>query len=199
MKIKQPLVIASNNEQKTSELIKCFAYLGYQAVSYQQFLPRQRFPSEGTDSYLVNAERKARFIAAQLPDQWVVADDSGMVLAADPNGLGVQTARQLSQYADDEHRLNQRILQLVDGQSRDVTMTTTLVLIKNQRVVTGHGEFKGQVATSEQGDNGSSFDLILVPTGMDQTLARLTDQQKLPRLHRTKAIQNLLVKLQETD
>jgi hypothetical protein len=51
MKTKRRFVIASNNQAKTAELVTCFAYLGYQAISYQQLIGRHEFPSEGTQSY----------------------------------------------------------------------------------------------------------------------------------------------------
>ncbi len=198
MKTKRRFVIASNNQAKTAELVTCFAYLGYQAISYQQLIGRHEFPSEGTQSYQKNAQGKANFIARLLPDEWIVADDSGMLLAADPDGLGVQTARQLKMYTDTEHHLNQRILAIVANKSREVTMTTTLVLRTPIKSVIGHGEFHGTIATEERGQNGASFDLILVPDGMHQTLAELSDAVKLPLLHRTKAIADLMTHMEET-
>lgn len=197
MKIKQPFVIASNNAAKTRELISCFAYLGYEAISYQSLMERVEFPNEGTTSYQQNAAQKASYIAQLLPDEWVVADDSGMELAADSDGLGVQTARQLQAYTDTEHHLNARVLELVAGKSRAVTMTTTLVMITPYRHFVGHGTFEGTIATAERGTNGASFDLILVPAGQSCTLAQLPTAEKLPLLHRTHAIQDLMQHVEE--
>lgn len=188
-------MIASNNKNKTSELITCFHFLGLRARSYQELTNILAFPPEGTQTYLVNARNKARFVAQYLPDQWVVADDSGMKLMAWPQKLGVTTARQLEPYQDNDD-LNQKILKLVMGKSRIVKMIAQLVLITpDQGEFTGYGEFNGTIASAQRGTNGASFDLILVPQGRTQTLAQLTDQEKMPLLHRTKAILDLISNL----
>lgn len=197
MNHKEPFVIASNNRAKTNELINCFAYEGITAISYLDLIDKQTFPNEGTNSYLENASGKARFVSKLLPANTIVADDSGMILDALPGNLGVQTARQLKDYSNEEHRLNQRILDLVGQKSRAVTMTTTLVLIDGTGLFHATGEFHGEIAMKESGSNGSSFDLILVPKGMHKTLAQLDDEQKIPLLHRTKAIVNLMRHPQE--
>ncbi|WP_137597741.1 non-canonical purine NTP pyrophosphatase [Paucilactobacillus kaifaensis] len=196
MKSFPTFIIASNNKSKTEELIKCFRFLGLQAKSYQDEIDVLKFPPEGTKTYLANARKKARFVAQYLPDQWIVADDSGMVLQALPKRLGVTTARQLEPYQDVDD-LNQKVLKLVAGKSRLVKMIAQLVLVTPDKgEFGGYGEFNGTVATSQRGTNGSSFDLILEPQGMKQTIAQLPDQEKIPMLHRTKAILDLISKLE---
>lgn len=195
MKNLPTFVIASNNRAKTDELIACFRFLGLQAKSYQALIKPLAFPPEKTKSYLANARLKAQFVANFLPHQWVVADDSGMELQALPQSLGVMTARQLGPYQDVDE-LNRKILTLIEGKSRLVKMISQLVLIMpNKDEVTGCGIFNGTIAYSPRGTNGASFDLILMPQGMHQTLAQLSDQEKIPLLHRTKAILNLISKL----
>lgn len=121
-------VIASNNLAKTQELIQIFAYYNFTAISYQKLINKVKFPPEGNKNYEENAKQKAEFIAKRLPQEWVIADDSGMLLAAHPNELGVLTARQLAPYARTEEQLNNRILAMVNGKSRQVQMVTWLVL-----------------------------------------------------------------------
>lgn len=195
MKIGQPVIIASNNLAKTNELITCFQSVGMQAISYQKLLSPVTFPAEGTQSYLLNARTKAHFLADYLPDEWIVADDSGMKLTALSEKLGVMTARQLGSFKDD-HELNNKILSLVAGKDRTVKMISQLVLVTpDNREFDASGIFRGTIAMNERGANGSSFDLILVPRGMDQTLAQLPDKIKLPLLHRTNAIKQLINKV----
>lgn len=192
-------VIASNNADKTAELISIFASFGRQAISYQDLIERVVFPTEGTNSYLENAMKKARFIADKLPDEWVVADDSGMRLVAYPDQLGVVTARQLADYTETMTMLNEHIIRMVNGKEHEVTMTSHLVLITPEFTLTSEGSFEGMIADKEAGHNGRSFDLILRPKGSDKTLAELPDAERIPQLHRTKAVKQLLSELEEKD
>lgn len=199
MGIPSRFIIASNNKSKTAELIKCFSWLGQTAISYQQLLGRLEFPTEGTTSYVDNATGKAQFIADQLPNEWVVGDDSGMILAAYPDQLGVLTARQLKGKFVTADDLNHVIIDLVTGKSRDVQMRSYLVAIHGATKVLAEGEFDGQISAQPVGTNGRGFDQILQPEGYFQTLAQLTDEEKMPLLHRTKAIENLLQQLRSED
>jgi len=194
MELKQPFVIASNNHFKTVELIQCFNFCGYQAISYLDLIAKVEFPNEGTDDYGNNALVKARFIAKLLPNELVVADDSGMILEAYPDQFGVTTARELSEYRDLD-QLNRHIIKLVDGKSRGVKMLSYLAMVGLAEEYIGVGQFNGEIAFNEAGNNGSSFDLILKDLNSGKTLAELPDSQKLRLLHRTKAIQNLIEKI----
>lgn len=190
-------VIASNNLAKTQELIQIFAYYNITAISYRKLINKVKFPPEGDKNYVENAKQKAEFIVKRLPQEWVVADDSGMLLAAHPNELRVLTARQLAPYAHTEEQLNNRILAMVNGRSRQVQMVTWLVLNSPTQQYIAKGDFKGTISDRPQGNNGRSFDLILVPDGLQTTLAQLTDEKKIPLLHRAKAVQHLLSQLKE--
>ncbi|WP_268913946.1 non-canonical purine NTP pyrophosphatase [Lentilactobacillus sp. SPB1-3] len=195
MKIPSRFVIASNNQAKTQELIKCFQWLGQEAISYQQLLGKLNFPDEGTTSYVDNATGKAQFVANQLPGEWVVGDDSGMILQAYPNQLGVVTARQLNGRYKTDDDLNNLIIDLVANKTRKVQMRSYLVAIHGRTKVFAEGEFNGHISEVPTGDNGGGFDKILEPDGYVKTLAELSDSEKMPLLHRTKAIENLLQQL----
>ncbi|MDV7718994.1 non-canonical purine NTP pyrophosphatase [Pediococcus ethanolidurans] len=196
---KQPILIASNNLDKTAELIKCFKDFKISAESYQNVITRLHFPNEGTTSYLNNARQKATFIFQKLPDESVLGDDSGMIVAAYPDKFGVQTSRQLSNYPSDADK-NHYLINLVNGRSRQVTLRTDLILcVADHRVYHGLGVFEGTFNTTERGNNGYGFDKILIPLGETQTLAEMTDTEKTPYLHRTKAIQNLLEKVAQNE
>lgn len=188
-------VIASNNEQKTQELIECFNWLGQKAISYQQLIPKCDFPQEGQKSYFENAKRKCEFIAEKIPNECVVADDTGMILKAYPDWLGVLTARELKMNQINDADLNQKIIELVNKKSREVEMISTLVAIYKSKLTFGVGHFNGQISSRPRGKNGHGFDLILEAGTSKKTLAELSLNQKMPLLHRTKAIENLLLKL----
>lgn len=185
-------IIASNNRNKTRELIQIFEWFGQQAISYQSLLGRVDFPKEGTISYSENALTKANWIAQKLPGKWIVADDTGMMLEACPQSLGITTSRDLHMDQTTDSALNQQILKMVANQSRKVTMQSTLVAVNQPHVLKATGKFVGQISAEPRGNNGKSFDLILEVPGKNATLAELPNDEKIPLLHRTKAVQNLL-------
>lgn len=196
---KRPVVIASNNLDKTGELVLSLKASRIPAESYRAVHKRVQFPKEGTHSYFENARQKALFMAHLLPDDYVLADDTGMMVAAYPDKFGVQTARQLKTYPTDEAK-NLYLIKLVAGKSRLVTFRTELVLCTpNHHLYHSVGIFKGTFSTEERGQNGFGFDKILVPLGDTQTLAEKTTAQKLPFLHRTKAVHHLLEKVVKND
>ena len=53
----------------------------------------QPMPAEGVASYLDNVRQKARFVSQAMPGEYVLADDSGLTLAACPGQLGIRTAK----------------------------------------------------------------------------------------------------------
>lgn len=188
----QPILIASNNLDKTIELAKCFKVANVHAQSYQNKLARTTFPKEGTTSYLDNARQKAIFIAEKMPHAYVLGDDSGMIVDAYPDKFGVETSRQLVDYPTDKDK-NDYLINLVAGKSRNVTLRTDLVLCSpSHHLYHGFGEFKGTFSDQERGQNGYGFDKILIPQGETHTLAEMPDCKKTPYLHRTKAVHNLL-------
>lgn len=120
-----------------------------------------------------------------------MADDTGMMLEACPQSLGITTSRDLHMDQTTDSALNQQILKMVANQSRAVTMQSTLVAVNQPHVLKATGKFVGQISAEPRGNNGKSFDLILEVPG-NATLAELPNDEKIPLLHRTKAVQNLL-------
>jgi len=194
----KPVIIASNNLDKTAELIACLQQFQVAAKFYQDLIPRVSFPSEGTTDYVVNARTKAQFISQKLPQEFILGDDSGMILSAFPNRFGVQTSRQLTAYPTDADK-NHYLIQLVARKNRNVQLRTDLILQTPQHSYHGFGVFKGTFSQEERGQNGYGFDKILIPDGESRALAELTDAEKFPYLHRTKAVKNLLEKVANND
>lgn len=187
-------LIASNNEFKTRDLIKCLAFYGIQAVPYTDELPKLRFPAEQTDSYEANALHKAQFLASHTT-KGVIADDSGIEVPALGEHLGVTTKRELHQ--DVSHSDNQTILNAMRGQDdRRATMVSTLVAIApGQAAVTAVGRVSGTIATQTRGTNSTGFDKLFILPHQQGTLAEMSDEQRLPLTHRGRAAEQLAAEL----
>lgn len=188
-------IIATHNQRKGQEIIDILHYYGYSGQLYTAQLAQKEFPPETTTSYLRNAEAKAVFISAKLSMMPVLADDSGLELAAYPKRYGVQTARELKAELP-VGDLNEYLLHLVDGKSRQFTMKTTVVLALAGKVVkVGHGQLNGQIAVTAQGNKSRGFDRIFIPAGHHHTLAEMDKDERFSYLHRARAVKDLLNQL----
>lgn len=195
--MKNNFVIATHNTFKADEIQNILRFYHQWGEIYTDKLPRQHFPSESTTSYQANATKKAIFISQQLPGANVIADDSGLELAAFPAKYGVQTARELAVEVPDG-QLNRYLIQLVNGKSRKFTMKTIIALAVNGHISNiARGELTGVIAPEERGTNSTGFDRILIPDGEDQTLAEMSRPKRISYLHRARAVKNLLDQLGE--
>ncbi len=195
--MKNNFIIATHNIHKIKEIETILNFYHQHGEGYRKNLPQQTFPPESTVSYEENAKEKALFISQQLPAAKIIADDSGLELPAFPGRYGVQTARELAQEVPNGD-LNNYLIHLVDGKSRQFIMKTTIALaINNQVVKIGHGQLKGTIAHAERGVNATGFDRIFIPTGESQTLAEMDQPTRISYLHRARAVKNLLDQLGE--
>ena len=195
--MKNNFIIATHNIHKIKEIATILNFYHQHGEGYRKKLPQQTFPPESTVSYEGNAKEKALFISQQLPAAKIIADDSGLELPAFPGRYGVQTARELAQEVPNGD-LNDYLIHLVDGKSRQFIMKTTLALaINNQVVKIGHGQLKGTIAHAERGVNATGFDRIFIPAGESRTLAEMDLPTRISYLHRARAVKNLLDQLGE--
>lgn len=195
--MKNNFIIATHNIHKIKEIATILNFYHQHGEGYRKKLPQQTFPPESTVSYEGNAKEKALFISQQLPAAKIIADDSGLELPAFPGRYGVQTARELAQEVPNGD-LNNYLIHLVDGKSRQFIMKTTIALaINNQVVKIGHGQLKGTIAHAERGVNATGFDRIFIPAGESRTLAEMDLPTRISYLHRARAVKNLLDQLGE--
>ncbi|MCR1863424.1 non-canonical purine NTP pyrophosphatase [Limosilactobacillus reuteri] len=195
--MKNNFIIATHNIHKIKEIATILNFYHQHGEGYRKKLPQQTFPPESTVSYEGNAKEKALFISQQLPAAKIIADDSGLELPAFPGRYGVQTARELAQEVPNGD-LNDYLIHLVDGKSRQFIMKTTIALaINNQVVKIGHGQLKGTIAHAERGVNATGFDRIFIPAGESRTLAEMDLPTRISYLHRARAVKNLLDQLGE--
>ena len=145
------------------------------------------FPPEDGLDYVDNARIKARHgRLVGAADRWMLADDSGIELAALGGGPGVQTAR----WAEGRHV--ERALAAVEGNDRSARYVCELVCIApDGSEVRGTGVLEGTIARGPAGDEGFGFDPVFVPLGETRTVAELGDAWKALHSHRALAAQEL--------
>lgn len=147
------------------------------------------FPPEDGATYVDNARIKARYGRLVGPaDRWMLADDSGIEVAALGGGPGVLTAR----WAEGRH-VEKLLVALADAATREAQYVCELVALSpERREVRGTGVLRGTIAEQPAGDEGFGFDPVFVPHGETRTVAELGDAWKAERSHRALGARALL-------
>src|SRR5215204_993223 len=96
------LVIATHNRGKAAEINKLLGDIPWRLVSLQDF-DDVGVAEENENSYVGNAMLKARYYAVATRN-WVLADDSGLEVAALGGVPGVLSARYAGESASDAER-----------------------------------------------------------------------------------------------
>ncbi len=177
--------VCSGNPHKLEEVAALFP--GWEL----DLLAGVEFPDEDGATYLDNARIKARYgRLVGSADRWMLADDSGIELAALDHGPGVLTAR----WAEGRHV--DQALAAVDGADRRARYVCELVALSpDGREVRGTGTLEGAIALAPAGREGFGFDPVFVPHGETRTVAELGDAWKAEHSHRARAAQSLLLDL----
>jgi XTP/dITP diphosphohydrolase len=174
--------VCSGNPHKLAEFAALFP--GWEL----DLLAGVEFPEEGGATYFENALIKARYGREVGPaDRWMIADDSGIELAALDGGPGIVTAR----WAGGRHV--ERALAAVEGKERFARYVCELVAVSPEgREVRGTGVLEGMIAWARAGSEGFGFDPVFVPAGETRTVAELGDAWKAEHSHRALAARALL-------
>jgi XTP/dITP diphosphohydrolase len=188
------LWLATHNKGKVDEFKRLLSGMPVElhiASEISSFSP----PPETGKTFLENALIKARsLISVVQPDEWVLADDSGLCVEG-LNGLpGVHSARYAGDHASAAEN-NAKLLKMVQIRTpgnRAAYFECSLVLIAPDRSETiFSGTAKGTIATKEAGKNGFGYDPVFIAEGQTITFAEMAYADKNAISHRNMATQKL--------
>ncbi|MCO0831577.1 non-canonical purine NTP pyrophosphatase [Fructobacillus sp. W13] len=191
-------VFATNNQKKIMELKKFGALLDQEVVGYEEVLgKRLAFPAESEDSLEDNAKAKANFVHQYLPDEWVLADDTGFFLEAFPDRFGVTAAREMKELGlSGSENINRYLLDLykdVPDEKRGAYFLATMALVSPEGKVVVVAE-RGGVAIAHEPHGGPELggitDIILGENG--QTLSAMPLEEVLDYHDRSRALRALI-------
>jgi XTP/dITP diphosphohydrolase len=152
-------------------------------------LDRADYPEETGATYYDNARLKADFGRAHSTG-WVLAEDSGIEVAALGGRPGVQSARYATEGAPAIAKL---LAELGDDDERDARYVSELVLLAPDGTeYRGTGTLDGRIAHQPSGTEGFGYDPVFIPDGEERTVADLGDAWKAVNSHRARAAQALL-------
>ena len=184
------LIIATRNNGKVREIQTLLGSVPF------QLLPLSDFGDLGTaseleDSYTGNAISKGRYYARET-QELVLADDSGLEVAALNGAPGVLSARYAGPNATDSQRRRKLLEELASDAliDRSARFVCAMALVKKDGEVlkVTQGVCEGFICTDQRGASGFGYDPIFVPGGYSETFGELSETIKNRISHRAKAI-----------
>lgn len=181
------IILATNNSHKLSEIRakvdNSFKVLSLYDVGFGDEIPETGFTLEE------NAMQKALFIF-DLYKKPVIADDSGLEIAALNGAPGVDTAH-FSGSRDPIANMN-KVLRLLEKESdRSAKFRTVIAYVDPRQSTLFQGEVLGNIAPEMSGSQGFGYDPIFIPEGRTQTFAAMGAAAKSEISHRIRALDKL--------
>jgi len=180
------IILASSNKGKIKEIKK---YFGDEVVAFSELIEPFEIEENG-NSFKENAIIKAQAIYNKLPNNIIIADDSGISVPK-LNGIpGIYSARFAGKDASDKDNLY-KLIETLNQHNISKTMafyTSAIAIASPYGIFTTHGFMYGDVINQARGNNGFGYDPMFIPKGFDKTLGELDDATKKSLSHRTKAL-----------
>ena len=175
------IVLATHNRNKVREISQMLP--GWEVAA------EDSGAEETAETFAGNARLKAVALAARHPGAWVLADDSGLEVAALGGAPGVRSARYAGRDGDTPAN-NALLLRNMDGvEDRRARFTCAMVLFDpngHEHVVERHCE--GRILAAPSGAGGFGYDPLFVPDGHERTFAELSPEEKNAISHRGRAL-----------
>jgi len=186
---------ATKNSGKLDELRAIFSAAGWRVEESARYAD----VAEGTLGYAENAALKARALYATLVADGepapVLADDSGLEVAALGNRPGVLSARYGGEGATWRERRTAVLRDVAASRSADRSARFVCALhfiTADGAEFANIGALAGTLAERERGDSGFSYDAIFIAAGSPRTLAELPAREKNLVSARFRAARELL-------
>ena len=193
------LVIASNNKNKVRE-IKEILGDRFDAVIPMLEAGIELDVVEDADSFMGNARKKAVEAAALLPDDAVLADDSGLCVDALGGAPGVYSARYAGEGHDDAANRKKLLEALSDVpfSERNAHFACAMVLIRpGCGEINAYGRVDGKILFEERGENGFGYDSLFLYEPENLSFAEIDAERKNAVSHRRNALMLVLAALKE--
>ena len=198
----ETIYIATSNPGKLRDFAGAARLFGMGVASLPGFASFEPVEEDG-ETFEANAIKKARAYSSYAPEALVLADDSGLEVAALGGAPGVRSARyaadagiesntQVEADAANNARLL-RELATASDEKRDARFTCVLAVAQDGHVLhTVEGEVRGQILRAARGTNGFGYDPLFLIPELGKTTAEMSAEEKAAISHRGRAFRKFL-------
>jgi XTP/dITP diphosphohydrolase len=189
------IVVATRNQGKLLEFRSLLFPLKSKILSLSDLSIIEEFEETGqtfAENALIKAISYSRLI--RFP---VLADDSGLEVAALGGRPGVHSARYAGAGASDSDRVQKLLEELAgSGGGREARFVCTLALAQEGIPLhESQGQCLGIIASEPQGASGFGYDPVFFFPSLGKTFAQLSEAEKNQHSHRAQAVAALLKQL----
>lgn len=182
------IVIASSNKGKINDFKVMFS--GYNVIGINELLEDFDVEETGT-TFEENARLKSE-AAAKALNKTVIADDSGLEVAALNGAPGVYSARFAGEDKDDHANIDKVLHLLEDTIDRAARFVCVISMTTAEGDThTFKGTVDGEITLARIGENGFGYDPIFYVPDKNKTMAQLSAEEKSQISHRRRAIDQL--------
>lgn len=195
----RPIVLATRSEGKIRELRTLFAAHGFAVETLAELGLAEEAAEEGIEVYATfgeNAEAKARWFAARLPDRVVFAEDSGLVVDALNGRPGVHSKRWAGATGSGvalDAANNAALARALEGQrARGARYVCVAVCVEADARWIGEGRVEGRIVESPRGSGGFGYDPWFESAELALTFGEATPSEKARVSHRARAVASVV-------
>jgi XTP/dITP diphosphohydrolase len=196
-----PILIATSNPGKLRDFAGAAAPLGIEVAPVPNLASLPAVVEDGM-TFEENARKKAEAYSRAVPDEIVLADDSGLEVDALKGAPGVHSARYA---ADAPHLINNntddeannarllRELKEVPADKRTARFVCVIAAARDgQTLEVFRGQAEGTILNRGRGTNGFGYDPLFYFPQIQKTFAELVPEEKAQYSHRGAAFRQFL-------
>ena len=187
------LVLGSRNKKKLREMVELLGDLGLDLTDLTPY-PDAPDVEETATTFVGNATLKAIMLASAL-GEWVIGEDSGLVVPVLGGEPGVYSARYAGTHGDDAANNAKLLAGLAafTGDDRAAYYVSTAVLADptGKVVASVEGRCHGLIVTELRGSGGFGYDPLFLVPEHGKTFGELPPEVKQTMSHRANAFREL--------
>lgn len=193
------IVFATGNKDKMKEIRMIMEELKLPILSMKEAGVEKEIIEDGT-TFQENALIKAKAIAELLPDDIVMADDSGLEIDYLNKEPGIYSARYMGEHTSYDIK-NNHILERLKGVPKEQRtarfVCAVAAVFPGGKSIVVNGTMEGRIADHIAGENGFGYDPIFWLDDYGCTSAEISPEEKNSLSHRGKALRAVRQQIME--
>lgn len=198
MTAERTIVLSSRNKKKTQEVAEILAPVGFRVIPVTEFSGVAEVDEDGR-TFAENAAKKATQVALEI-GQWVIGEDSGLMVDALNGAPGIYSARFSGEDATDAKNNARLVTELADvpDEKRGAGYICSIALSNpaGEVVIAVEGTCRGRILREANGEGGFGYDPYFLIPEYHQTFGQLSSVVKHRLSHRARAFAKFIPLLQ---